>query len=255
MKPMSLCKQLMLAGLLVLQSLHTLADPILEQQAMQPAESNVTITSEQTTPITDESKSTLADEIRNNILESWRTGQIEAAFVLSNHLNARDIDVTVAGHTATLKGKVDDEIKKDLAGEVAINIEGVDEVRNNIIVQQDNRIIHEKRVIQEDTLAGVTAQTSPYDDDSHASWLADFSTTTRVQTRLVLNPHLQRSEINVQTTQGVVAITGRVTSEELRELVEYVVKNTKGVKGVHNLLEISIAASEQARYPQTAQNL
>ena len=64
--------------------------------------------------------------------DAWIDGQLEAVYALNRHLSAFAIDTEVDKGIVHLTGKVQADIDRDLAGELAKNIDGVVEVDNNL---------------------------------------------------------------------------------------------------------------------------
>ncbi len=66
----------------------------------------------------------------------------------------------------------------------------------------------------------------------------DAGTTTKVKTALALSKHLSAFDINVNTKQGQVTLTGQVPSEEIKTMAGVVAQDTSGVKQLNNNLGI-----------------
>lgn len=60
--------------------------------------------------------------------------RVRAALMASPALNAVTIDVAAARGVVTLVGTTNTSTKRDLAGYIALRVEGVDTVRNRIVV-------------------------------------------------------------------------------------------------------------------------
>jgi len=74
-----------------------------------------------------------AQEITNARQES----QISTSYALSPYLRAHDITVTVDNGHATLTGKVDEDVNKELAKQIALGVSGIKEVDNQLVVMGD----------------------------------------------------------------------------------------------------------------------
>ncbi len=66
--------------------------------------------------------------------------------------------------------------------------------------------------------------------------ISDAALTTKVKTALVAEGELSALDINVDSEQGVVTLSGTVDSEAQVDLAEKVVEDLDGVKGVDNEL-------------------
>jgi hyperosmotically inducible protein len=67
----------------------------------------------------------------------------------------------------------------------------------------------------------------------------DATTTSRVRTALLLSKRVSPFDINVETVQGEVTITGQVPSDEVRTVAGAIAQDTSGVKQVYNNLSIN----------------
>ncbi|MDB5969714.1 MAG: molecular chaperone OsmY [Hydrocarboniphaga sp.] len=65
----------------------------------------------------------------------------------------------------------------------------------------------------------------------------DTAITTKIKTKLAADKGLSAMDIHVETTGGIVTLSGTVDNKAQVELAESVVKKTSGVKSVENKLE------------------
>ena len=68
--------------------------------------------------------------------DAWLDGRLETAYLLNRHLNSFTIDTKVKDGVAYLSGTVEYDIDKDLAQQVALGIEGINEVENELIASK-----------------------------------------------------------------------------------------------------------------------
>jgi hyperosmotically inducible protein len=66
----------------------------------------------------------------------------------------------------------------------------------------------------------------------------DAATTTKVRTALRLSKHVSPFDIDVNTKQGAVSLTGQVPSEEVKAMAGAIAQDTSGVKELHNNLVV-----------------
>ena len=66
----------------------------------------------------------------------------------------------------------------------------------------------------------------------------DTAITAKVKAALIAEPGLKSMDINVETKDGTVTLTGNVASPDLREKAKQVASATAGVKGVIDNLNI-----------------
>jgi hyperosmotically inducible protein len=78
---------------------------------------------------------------------------------------------------------------------------------------------------------------------------ADAATTAKARAALALSKRLSGSEFNVDTTDAVATLTGRVPTPEAREAAGQIVADTSGVRDVRNLLTVdpSMMRPEEVR--------
>jgi hyperosmotically inducible periplasmic protein len=157
--------------------------------------------------------------------DAWLTGRIETMYLLNEHLNPFSIETDVQDGVVMLKGTVESEIDRDLAGALAKNIEGVTKVENELVVDAS--------VKPESTSAG-----EQNDRRNFGSWVDDATTTAAVKTRLIRNPNTKGLEIDVDTRDDVVTLSGRVNTDEERQLAEEIALDTSDVADVSNNLVV-----------------
>jgi osmotically-inducible protein OsmY len=67
---------------------------------------------------------------------------------------------------------------------------------------------------------------------------ADAATTAKAKAALALSKRISGSEVNVDTTNAVATLTGRVPTPEAREVAGQIVADTSSVQDVRNLLVV-----------------
>jgi hyperosmotically inducible protein len=153
--------------------------------------------------------------------DAWIDGQLEAVYALNRHLSAFAIDTDVDKGIVHLTGTVQADIDRDLAGELAKNIDGVVEVDNNLTIVADAR-----------------ATPKEGEDRSFSAWIDDATTTASVKSKLMGNPNTKGMQIDVDTRGDVVTLSGEVASGEEKSLAEELTRNTGDVKDVRNQLVV-----------------
>ncbi len=168
--------------------------------------------------------------------DTWIEGKLEGAYLLNKHLNSMEIDTVVKNQTVFLSGNVDTEVEKDLAGEIAKSIEGVEEVENKLTVRPEKfRKKQEKSAKKDET-----------DDDGERDFVQkvkDASITAAVKVKLLANSNTDGSDINVDTQRQTVTLRGKVHSPEEKDLAEKIAMNTEDVLKVAN--ELKVDASKE----------
>jgi hyperosmotically inducible protein len=83
------------------------------------------------------SGSVAADTKSQDVTDARQETQIWTTYALSPYLRANDLKVSVHDGKATLTGKVEEAVNKDLAKQIALGVDGVKDVDNQIVVQND----------------------------------------------------------------------------------------------------------------------
>src|SRR5262249_24888705 len=74
----------------------------------------------------------------------------------------------------------------------------------------------------------------------------DAATTARVKTALALSKHVSAFDVKVESSNGRVALRGRVPSEEVREIAGVIARDTEGVTDVQNELTVEPGVKGQS---------
>jgi hypothetical protein len=78
-----------------------------------------------------------AGDAMDELNEARLEGQIWMAYALNEHLSVFDLEIDVNRSEATISGQVEDDVQKDLAEQVALDMSGIDSVDNRIEVTDD----------------------------------------------------------------------------------------------------------------------
>ncbi len=162
--------------------------------------------------------------------DAWITGKIETLYTLNKHLNPFSIDTDVSAGRVSLTGMVENDIDRDLAGELAKGVSGVVEVKNGLTI--------EPKTAREVAKASAAKHDG---DRTFGAWVDDATTTAAVKSKLIANANTQGMKIDVDTRGDVVTLSGRVASGEEKQLAEEIARNTGDVKDVRNQLVVDAA--------------
>ncbi|NGP54508.1 BON domain-containing protein [Thioalkalivibrio sp. XN8] len=163
--------------------------------------------------------------------DAWLDGKIETSLTLNRYLNPFAIDTDVQDGVVTLSGIVESEVDKELAGEIALGVDGVKKVENKLEVRTGAAEAGESTAT-----AGAAPDQQGRD---FAARFDDATTTARVKYALLTHDGTDALDIDVDTVNGVVFLTGRVKSGEERDLAGELAANTEGVGNVENKLEVT----------------
>ena len=156
----------------------------------------------------------------------WREAQIDTIYTLNAHLNPFTIDIDVAGNTVTLSGKVESNIERDLAEQLALDVQGVETVVNHLTI--------------------VTEVPRVADRQALFDAVNDASITAAVKSRLLWNRQTEGLDISVRTQRGRVQLSGSVDSEAEAAFAIALAENTSGVRGVTSGLRVGPGHTERA---------
>jgi osmotically-inducible protein OsmY len=150
------------------------------------------------------------------------TAKVKTALALSKTVSAYDLEVTTEAGVVTLTGRVPSETAKSLAGEIARDVKGVAEVRNEIAVDP-------------------TAQPS-----SESMRVEDLEIKTAILEAFARSPELAGKRIDVRVDNRMVTLSGAVETTAQRNGAEQTARAAQGVAGVTNDLVVTdpLAATE-----------
>ncbi|WAJ70542.1 BON domain-containing protein [Catenovulum adriaticum] len=154
----------------------------------------------------------------NEAKDAWIDGKAESTLLLNTNLNSFDINTDVKDGRVTLTGRVDSEIDKALAEELVENLEGVEDIDNEITVQSESDVKDEPNEM--------------------LSSLKDSKVASVVKTRLLMESEVSGTDIDVDSKNGVVILQGEVDTKAEQDLAIAIAKNTNDVKEVIDNIEI-----------------
>lgn len=158
-------------------------------------------------------------ELRN----AWLEGKLETALLVNRHLNNFTIDNKVRNGKATLTGSVESDIDSELAEQVALSIEGIMNVDNQLKVDKEKM---------------KTQRVANSNERSFSQRIDDMTTTAIVKSKLLANQSTHGLSVNVDTVNNIVSIKGDVATSEEKQLAEKITANTDGVLEVKNMLKV-----------------
>ena len=80
--------------------------------------------------------------------------------------------------------------------------------------------------------------------ESPSAYVDDATLTARVKTALLKDHDVKGSEVNVQTYEGKVTLTGVVDNSEMAHRAERIARDTPGVKSVESAMQVASASTE-----------
>jgi hyperosmotically inducible periplasmic protein len=138
------------------------------------------------------------------------SSRVKAKLAADPDVNPFNIDVDARNGMVTLKGSVDDAATRTEAGRLARDTSGVVSVDNGI------------------TVGG----------ESAGDVVDDAAIVTKIKTKLAADLEVAATNIDVDSEQGVVTLTGEVRSSEARNEAEKLARDTSGVVRVVNNITV-----------------
>ncbi len=146
----------------------------------------------------------------------WLKAKIKATLLFHRNVSAASTDVDVKGSIVTLRGNADSEAQKELTTEYVKDVEGVKEVRNEMMVSK----LQKK---SQETLG---------------EKIDDASITAQVKLTLLYHRSTSALTTGVDTNQGVVTLSGKALNAAEKDLVTKLVSDIHGVKSVKNKMTV-----------------
>lgn len=140
--------------------------------------------------------------------DSGITSVVEASLDANDEVKARQVEVETREGVVYLTGVVDTVEARREAGRVAWRTEGVTGVINEL------------------TVGEMTV----------GNWVDDVMISSKVKSKLITNSEIKAGDIDVSSSQGVVTLIGRVSSQTIKTDAERIARGTKGVEDVNNEL-------------------
>jgi hyperosmotically inducible periplasmic protein len=146
--------------------------------------------------------------------DTWISTKIHWVLLTRSNVSLTDTTVKVQDGVVTLTGNVDNSAQKDLTQAYVKQIKGVKSVDNELVVK-----------------------TPTSSSESAGNYIDDASVTTQVKYALHSNDAVT-PQPSVETSYGVVIITGEATSDAEKALVTKIAQSVRGVKSVSNNMTV-----------------
>ena len=184
---------------------------------------------------------TPASAADNTRVPGWITTKIQAQYFASPEVKPWNIDVTTnSSGVVILSGEVEQAADRDEAVRIARDTEGVTRVENRLRIKGESR---------DAAASGTAERRDPASAEEPDAWI-----TAKVQAKYFVDPDVKGRNIDVDTSQGVVTLSGEVQSESERRQAVAIARNTDGVKSVTDRLQLRSSAptTEDTRRPLAA---
>ncbi|VEC01009.1 Osmotically-inducible protein Y precursor [Cedecea lapagei] len=152
-------------------------------------------------------------KVGNFMDDSGITAKVKAALVDDKSIKSTDISVTTENKVVTLSGFVEHQAQAEQAVATAKKVEGVTSVSDKLHVRDAKH-------------------------ESAKGYAGDAATTSEIKAKLLADSIVPSRHIKVETTGGVVQLSGEVKSNAQSEKAESIAKSVEGVKSVKNDLKV-----------------
>jgi osmotically-inducible protein OsmY len=158
--------------------------------------------------------------------------KVKTTLLFHPSVNSSKTEVNVKDGIVTLQGEATSQAQKDLTTEYAKDIEGVKDVRNEMVVSSSGPS-------KETRTAGEKIDDSSKNKSRTAGETIDDASIT-AQVKMTLLYHRSTSVLNtsVTTRKGVVTLSGKAKNASEKDLATKFANDVNGVKGVKNLMTI-----------------
>lgn len=152
------------------------------------------------------------NKVGNFMDDSTITAKVKAALVDHDSIKSTDISVKTDQKVVTLSGFVESQAQAEEAVKVAKGVEGVTSVSDKLHVRDSK-------------------------DSSVKGYASDTAITSEVKAKLLADDIVPSRKVKVETTDGVVQLSGTVESQAQSDRAESIAKAIDGVKSVKNDLK------------------
>lgn len=153
-------------------------------------------------------------KVDNYMGDSAITAKVKSALVDDKAIKSSDISVTTNSGVVTLSGFVGSQAEAEQAVAAATKVEGVKSVSDKL-------------------------HTKDSKDQSVKTYAGDSATTASVKAKLLADDIVPSRNVKVETTDGVVQLSGAVKDQAQSDRAESVAKTVDGVKSVKNDLKVA----------------
>lgn len=148
--------------------------------------------------------------------DAWIAMTAKTILMFHRNVSGARTDIEVKEGNVMLRGQATSQAQKELTTEYVKDIEGVKDVKNEMIVEKAGKSPVEK--------VGET--------------IDDVSITSQVKIALLFHRSTNVLKIKVSTNNGIVTVSGIAKNGAEKDLVTKLVNNIKGVKGLKNEMSI-----------------
>lgn len=149
--------------------------------------------------------------------DAWLSTKVKSTLLFHRNVSASGTDVYVKDGVVSLRGEAANEAQKELTAEYAQDVEGVKSVKNELTI----------------------AKTPAKPAQTTQERIDDASITAQVKTSLLSHRSTSAIKTKVETTDGVVTLSGIAKNAAEKSLVTKLVEDINGVTKVVNNMTIA----------------
>lgn len=149
--------------------------------------------------------------------DGWVSTKVKSTLLFHRNVSATGTDVYVKDGIVSLRGEASSQAQKDLTEEYAKDVEGVKEVKNELTI----------------------ATTPAKSKETISEKIDDASITAQVKSSLTFHRSTSALKTKVETTDGVVTLSGIAKNAAEKSLVTKLVSDINGVNSVINNMTIA----------------
>lgn len=150
--------------------------------------------------------------------DNWITLKVKTALAFHKNVSASATEVHTQDGVVTLSGSAGSEAKKELTGDYAKDVEGVTDVRNDLVVAKAKPVM-----------------------ERLGERVDDASITAQIKMTLLLSKSTHALATTVTTRHGVVTLHGEARNPAEKSRVSGIAEDVKGVKHVNNLMTLRLS--------------
>ncbi|WP_321494803.1 BON domain-containing protein [uncultured Desulfobacter sp.] len=158
--------------------------------------------------------------------DAWLIAKVKTALLFHRHVSGTGTEVLADNGTISLRGKAESLAQKDLTTEYAMDVEGVENVKNEMTVPDaGNETSGIKKKVVDKTNRVVES-------------IDDASITALVKTSLLYHRSTSAINTKVETKNSVVTLEGMAKTSAEKDLAGKYASDVNGVKDVNNNITV-----------------
>jgi len=168
------------------------------------------------------------EDVQSSVDDALLELKVKARLLDELGAGAFGIDVEAVGSTVILTGTVEERSTQELAEEVALAVHGVRSVRNKVALEEAEKEAASDTPVSKQVAKGMSKAERE---------VRDAVLEVRVKRRLVEEIGRHALDLEVEASDGVVTLRGRLPDRERERLALRTARKTRGVDKVIDLID------------------